>query len=167
MNIQPAKDYKKPLYAIGLAATVMLTGVSGCRNDDRLKYAGDTAGPPTTQVQYEGETTVFNPPSSRKNTEYDISPYQVTDTNFFLRSKVETSTDDLMRFSVSKLEQITKTDDVHCEGLYKKYNFVIVRTDKYLYWITNNEKYKDTSSYDGVVCVEYKRKRAESDTLPV
>ena len=30
MKITPAKDYKKPLYAVGLAATVMTMAVTGC-----------------------------------------------------------------------------------------------------------------------------------------
>ena len=30
MKITPAKDYKKPVYAIGVAATVMTLAVSGC-----------------------------------------------------------------------------------------------------------------------------------------
>ena len=167
MNIQPAKDYKKPLYAIGLAATVMLTGVSGCRNDDRLKYAGDTAGPPTTQVQYGGETTVVNPPKGHTNTEFDVSPYQVMDANFYLRTTVETNPDDLARFSASKLEQITKLDDVHCDGRYQDYDFKIIRTDKFSTWVRSNDQYSDSTIYDGVFCVEYKRNSAESDMFLV
>ena len=167
MNIQPAKDYKKPLYAIGLAATVMLTGVSGCRNDDRLKYAGDTAGPPTTQVQYGGETTVVNPPKGHTNTEFDVSPYQVMDANFYLRTTVETNPDDLARFSASKLEQITKLDDVYCDGRYQDYDFKIIRTDKFSTWVRSNDQYSDSTIYDGVFCVEYKRNSAESDMFLV
>lgn len=167
MNIQPAKDYKKPLYAIGLAATVMLTGVSGCRNDDRLKYAGDTAGPPTTQVQYGGETTVVNPPKGHTNTEFDVSPYQVTHYNFYMQSKAVTTPDDLVRFSVSKLEQITKTDDLCCEGRYHDYDFKIIRTDMFSTWVRSNDQYSDSTIYDGVFYLKHKRNAAESDLLTV
>jgi len=167
MNIQPAKDYKKPLYAIGLAATVMLTGVTGCRKgEERVQLMGDTTVS-SVEPDYGGETTVVNPPQAHANTEYDVSPYQVKDADFYLRTKAQTSTDDLVRFSASKLDRITKTDDVFCEGRYQDYDFKIIRTDKYLYWITNNEHYKDTSRYDGGYYVEYVRNSAESDMLPV
>ena len=39
MKITPAKDYKKPLYAIGIAATIMAVAVTGCTKP--VQYAGD------------------------------------------------------------------------------------------------------------------------------
>lgn len=46
MKITPAKDYKKPLYAVGLAATVMTMAVTGCtapatKSKDRSKNSTD------------------------------------------------------------------------------------------------------------------------------
>ena len=32
MKITPAKDYKKPLYAIGISAAIMALSVTGCTN---------------------------------------------------------------------------------------------------------------------------------------
>ncbi|MCR4558081.1 MAG: hypothetical protein K5779_09695 [Saccharofermentans sp.] len=32
MKITPAKDYKKPLYAIGISAAIMAVSVTGCTN---------------------------------------------------------------------------------------------------------------------------------------
>lgn len=52
MKITPAKDYKKPLYAIGIAAAIMTVAVTGCGG--QVSYAGDT------QVQtQEAEATRF------------------------------------------------------------------------------------------------------------
>lgn len=42
MKITPAKNYKKPLYAIGLTAVVMAVAVTGCTDPFApVKYAGD------------------------------------------------------------------------------------------------------------------------------
>ncbi|MBR4305485.1 MAG: hypothetical protein IKT78_01425 [Ruminiclostridium sp.] len=41
MEIKPQKDYKKPIYAVGLASLIAVTGaVSGCSNAT-LEYDGD------------------------------------------------------------------------------------------------------------------------------
>lgn len=58
MKITHAKDYKKPLYAIGLAATIMATAVSGCTDPGKgPDYAGgmDVRPTETTEVRLEGE----------------------------------------------------------------------------------------------------------------
>lgn len=39
MKITPAKNYKKPLYAISIAAAVMTVAVTGCTHP--VDYAGD------------------------------------------------------------------------------------------------------------------------------
>ena len=84
---------------------------------------------PTTTVQLEGETTVVLPPKDHTNTDYDITPYLVTSWRFYLESKVVTDPDQLVRFAVSKLDRITKSGDLSCEGKYSDYDFLIVRTD--------------------------------------
>lgn len=44
MKIAHAKDYKKPLYAIGIAATIVAVSVTGCTDDPgKVKYSGDVA----------------------------------------------------------------------------------------------------------------------------
>lgn len=58
MKITQAKNYKKPLYAIGLAATIMAASVSGCTDPGKgPDYAGgmDVRPTETTEVQLEGE----------------------------------------------------------------------------------------------------------------
>lgn len=58
MKITHAKNYKMPLYAIGLAATIMATAVSGCTDPGKgPDYAGgmDVRPTETTEVQLEGE----------------------------------------------------------------------------------------------------------------
>ena len=90
MKITPAKDYKKPLYAVGLAATVMTMAVTGCtvpatKSKERSKNTADyfymnMLGGTTlvgkepedvalagdvqvveTDVYYDGETTIAEP----------------------------------------------------------------------------------------------------------
>lgn len=39
MKIAPAKNYKKPLYAIGIAAAIMTVAVTGCT--EPVDYAGN------------------------------------------------------------------------------------------------------------------------------
>ena len=165
MNVKPVSDYKKPLYALGLAATVMAVSVTGCA--DFLGGRRPPAGMPTTTVQLEGETTVVLPPKDHTNTDYDITPYLVTSWRFYLESKVVTDPDQLARFAVSKLDKITKSGDLRCEGQYQGYDFLIVRTDKYSEWLKSNDQYNDSTSYNGDYCVEYKRNGAESDLLLV
>ena len=58
MKITQAKNYKKPLYAIGLAATIMAASVSGCTDPGKgPDYAGgmDVRPTETTEVQLDGE----------------------------------------------------------------------------------------------------------------
>ena len=58
MKITQAKNYKKPLYAIGLAATIMAESVSGCTDPGKgPDYAGgmDVRPTETTEVQLDGE----------------------------------------------------------------------------------------------------------------
>ena len=43
MKITPAKDYKKPLYAIGISAAIMALSVTGCTNPAEKKEP-DLAG---------------------------------------------------------------------------------------------------------------------------
>ena len=40
MKITPAKDYKKPLYAIGVATAVMMITATGCTDPAKIGYAG-------------------------------------------------------------------------------------------------------------------------------
>ena len=58
MKITQAKNYKNPLYAIGLAATIMAASVSGCTDPGKgPDYAGgmDVRPTETTEVQLDGE----------------------------------------------------------------------------------------------------------------
>lgn len=58
MKITQAKNYKRPLYAIGLAATIMAASVSGCTDPGKGPgYAGgmDVRPTETTEVQLDGE----------------------------------------------------------------------------------------------------------------
>ncbi|MBR3081478.1 MAG: hypothetical protein IKH06_01350 [Clostridiales bacterium] len=160
MDIKPVSEYKKPLYALGLATTIMAVSVTGCAD---FLSARRPSEKPTETVVLGGETTVVLPPKEHTNTDYDITPYLVSNYNFYLRTNVVTDTDQLVRFAVSKFDKISSSDDLSCQGRYQDYDFTVVRTDKFSEWIKNNKQYSDSHFYDGNFCVEYKRTGAESD----
>lgn len=58
MKVLQSRDYKKPLYALGLAAAIAVT-VTACGNEP-VQLAGDTAGPEPTEstTMLGGETTI-------------------------------------------------------------------------------------------------------------
>lgn len=60
MKIIQTKDYKKPLYAIGVAVALTAIAVTGCGEDKPVYYAGDIQPmtETTDEVELEGETTV-------------------------------------------------------------------------------------------------------------
>ena len=148
MDIRPAKDYKKPLYAIGLATAVMLS-VTGCPS-----MPVNIPTEKSEVVSLAGETTVVEPLKEHTNTDIDISPYLVKNSGFYMNLKDKTDPDQLMRFAVSKLDKITEYNDLCCRGKYQKEDFLIIRTDKFSEWIRSDDKYEERLC-DGVFCVRY------------
>ena len=66
MKITPSKDYKKPLYAIGIAAALTAAAVSGCTFPG-AELAGETtvgSTPTETEVELDGDVTM--PPEETK-----------------------------------------------------------------------------------------------------
>ena len=64
MKITQAKNYKKPLYAIGIAAALMAATVSGCSDPGNpIDYAGgmDVRPTETSEVRLAGETAETDP----------------------------------------------------------------------------------------------------------
>jgi len=58
MKIIPEKNYRKPLYAIGIAAAVALT-MTGCTDPDKpVQLDGDVATIETTDVELSGEVAI-------------------------------------------------------------------------------------------------------------
>ena len=75
MKITPERNYRKPLYAVGIAAAAMAIAITGC-SDEPPALAGDVAVTvqETTEVQLEGEQ---EPPvtcetKETKETEEDV-----------------------------------------------------------------------------------------------
>ena len=66
MKITQAKDYKKPLYAIGLSAAILAVAVTGCTDPGKDSGGGRTKGdsefkyeaPETTEPQLAGEVVL-------------------------------------------------------------------------------------------------------------
>ena len=78
MKITPAKDYKKPLYALGLATAIMAVAVTGCTDPDsksktrrhshrtkhtEVQLAGDTQTV-ETDIDYAGDISIEVPPTT-------------------------------------------------------------------------------------------------------
>lgn len=59
MNIIPSKNYRKPLYAVGLAAVMMTTAVTGCT--DIIRVDGDTTCETTEEIALAGDVAVCDP----------------------------------------------------------------------------------------------------------
>jgi hypothetical protein len=56
MRISPLKDYKKPLYAIGIAAAIAATALTGC---GEVEYAGTADTKPTeSEVELSGDVAM-------------------------------------------------------------------------------------------------------------
>lgn len=70
MKLTQSKDYKKPLYAIGLAAAIAVT-VTACGNEP-VQLMGDTTTAETTEdVQLAGEATPgVDDPDYTESTKY-------------------------------------------------------------------------------------------------
>lgn len=63
MKITQAKDYKKPLYAIGIAAAITALSLTGCTDPGKVGYSGDVAvaTTETTEVALAGEVADTDP----------------------------------------------------------------------------------------------------------
>ncbi len=69
MKITPSKNYKKPLYAIGIAAAMAAMALTGCTDPNTGKpvdYAGDIDVRPTetSEVRLDGEVADTDPTES-------------------------------------------------------------------------------------------------------
>ena len=62
MKITPTKDYKKPLYALGLTTAMIAVAVTGCTDpDSKTKSRRHHRRSNPTEVQYEGGLTIADP----------------------------------------------------------------------------------------------------------
>ena len=62
MKITPTKDYKKPLYALGLATAMMAVAVTGCTDpDSKTKSRRRHHRTKHTEVQLAGDTQTVEP----------------------------------------------------------------------------------------------------------
>ncbi|MBR4948745.1 MAG: hypothetical protein IKZ29_09305 [Clostridiales bacterium] len=62
MKITPTKDYKKPLYALGLATAMMAVAVTGCTDpDSKTKTRRRHHRTKHTEVQLAGDTQTVEP----------------------------------------------------------------------------------------------------------
>ena len=69
MKITQSKDYKKPLYAIGLAAALTAVAVTGCGGSKPVQYAGELQPETETteEVQLAGAETICDEDTDSAN----------------------------------------------------------------------------------------------------
>ena len=81
MRITPSKNYKKPLYAIGLTAAIAAMSVAGCTDPGRgrpVDYAGDIDTRPiestteTTPLELDGEVAMTEPTESKETKDAEL-----------------------------------------------------------------------------------------------
>lgn len=72
MKVTQSKNYRKPLYAIGLAAAIAVT-VTACGNEP-VQLMGDTTVAETTEdVQLAGDVEFFDPDATVEFTTEDTT----------------------------------------------------------------------------------------------
>ena len=74
MKITPSKNYKKPLYAIGIAAAIAAVSLTGC-TDPGIGYAGDVAiaTTETDHVRLTGEVADTDPTGVELDGEVEVT----------------------------------------------------------------------------------------------
>jgi hypothetical protein len=104
MKITPAKDYKKPLYAIGLAAAILTVSVTGCTDPEtktRTRKHRRTSKP-TEEVQIAGDVQVVDPDVELAG-ETDVYPDPTTSEDVQIEGEMTVWSDPF-------------DDDVHLDG---------------------------------------------------
>lgn len=152
MEIRPAKKYKKPLYALGVATAIMASSLTGCADFLSGRRKPDV-------VNYGSETTVVISKETIKNSEYNIKPFRIRNKSLYREPGVTVYQGELSTFAESKLETITYSNNKFIVGLYQGYEFTIIGVDKFLDWM-NYMEYGDSYSDQGGLCLRYRESAA-------
>lgn len=138
MEIRPAKAYKKPLYALGLATAIMSVSLTGCA--DFLSSVVKAPVFTTTEtVQLAGETSVMHQLEAPVNTEYDVSPYRIKDSGSLSSFNTVTDKNELEEFVKTKLVTVSKGTDKYYAGVYQNHEFTIIGIDNFHEWAKAND----------------------------
>ena len=159
MEIRPAKAYKKPLYAIGLATAIMSVSLTGCA--DFLSPVMSGVRPTNTEtVQLAGETSVMYNLEQPKNTEYDVSPYRIKDIGYLSSARTVTDKNQLDEFAKTKLVTVSKSTDKYYVGIYQNHEFTIIGIDNFHEWAKANDYSANIITAEGIH-LEHKRRSVE------
>lgn len=74
---------------------------------------------------------------SRVNTEYDVSQYMIPE-GFDIGAGINTSEAELKEYAESKLQTIDSSSDKSVRGKFQKSDFVIIRSDRLVEWLSDN-----------------------------
>ena len=85
-----------------------------------------------------GEMYSMGRVSEVTNADYDVSTYRIPKGYDFNSLNITVSETDLKTYAGSKLETISSESDLSIKGTYNKYDFLIVRSDRFYDWYSNN-----------------------------
>lgn len=85
-----------------------------------------------------GEMYSMGRVSEVTNADYDVSEYRIPKGYDFNSLGITVSEADLKTYAGSKLETISSESDLSVKGTYNKYDFLIVRSDRFYDWFLNN-----------------------------
>ena len=94
--------------------------VRGIKTDQRDKETSD--------IYHMG--SVYDP----QNTEFDVSQYRITKGYDINSQDNPSSESELKKFAKSRLDTISKENDVFVKGKYRNYDFLIIRRDRFDDW---------------------------------
>ena len=157
MEIRPAKEYKKPLYALGVVTAIMASSLTGCADFLSGRRKPDV-------VNYGSETTIVISKETIKNPEYNIKPFRIQNKSLYREPGMTVYQRELYTFAESKLETITYSNNKFIVGIYQGYEFTIIGVDKFLDWM-NYMEYDDSYSDQGGLCLRYHETASQSKLI--
>ena len=101
----------------GLLGFAIVRGIKTDRHDKE-----------TSDIYHMG--SVYDP----QNTEFDVSQYRITKGYDINSQDNPSSESELKKFAKSRLDTISKENDVFVKGKYRNYDFLIIRRDRFDDW---------------------------------
>ena len=90
------------------------------------------------RIQSQREVYDMGHVGTHENTEYDVSPYSIPEGYDFSSLNISVSEAELVSYAGTKLQTISKTTDRSIKGVFQDYDFLIVRSDCFNEWLSDN-----------------------------
>lgn len=111
------------LYAVAVVTLIVMFGVSvvtGIKENKQDRKESD--------IYHMGSVGTYT------NTEYDVNQYRITEGYELYSPDITVHDSEFRKYAASKLDTITKENDIYVRGTYQKYDFLIIRRDCYDEW---------------------------------